>query len=59
MLNIFISRPFLKPFIIWRNPNASALAGRDSLWTAKQLYLEAKGDRAEHKVLEMAVRKLQ
>ena len=58
MLSRFILPPLVKPFIIWRNPNTAALAGRNTRWTARELYLEAKRDRAQHKVLEMAVRKV-
>jgi hypothetical protein len=56
MFNRFILRSLVRPFIIWRNPNLAAVASTDSRWTPRQLYLEAKGERAQHKVLEMAVR---
>jgi hypothetical protein len=49
----------MKPFIIWRNPNTAAITGKVTRWTARELYLEAKGDQAQHKVLEMVVRKWQ
>jgi hypothetical protein len=58
MFSILILRSFVKQFVIWLNPKASALAGNNR-WTARQLYLEAKGDRAQHKILEMATRNLQ
>jgi len=48
----------MKPFIVWRNPDAAAITGKVNRWTARQLYLEAKGDQAQHKVLELAVREV-
>jgi hypothetical protein len=59
MFKIFILRSLVKPFVIWRNPNIAATANKDDRWTPRQLYLDAKGERAQHKVLQMAVRELQ
>ena len=56
MFNIFILRSSAKPFMIWRNPNTAAIANNDNRWTPRQLYLDAKGERAQRKVLQMAVR---
>jgi hypothetical protein len=47
-----------QPFVIWRNSNIAAIARKDDRWTSRQLYLEAKGERARRKVLQMAVSKL-
>jgi hypothetical protein len=58
MFNMLILRSLIKPFIVWRNPNIAATANKDNRWTPRQLYLDAKGERAQHKVLQMAVRKL-
>jgi hypothetical protein len=58
MFRILILRSLVKPFVIWSNPNLVAIASRDNRWTPRQLYLDVKGDRAQHKVLQMAVRKL-
>jgi hypothetical protein len=57
MFNMFILRSLVRPFVIWRNPNMAVIATKDSRWTPRQLYLDAKGERAQHKVLQMAVRK--
>jgi hypothetical protein len=59
MFNMFILRPLVKPFIIWRNPNMTAIVEKDKHWTLRQLYLDAKGERAQHKVLQLAVRHAQ
>jgi hypothetical protein len=56
MLNMFILLPLVKPFIVWRNPNMTAIVGKENHWTLRQLYLDAKGERAQRKVLQMAVR---
>jgi hypothetical protein len=56
MFNKFIL-PLVKPFIIWRNPNM-AVTNKDNRWTPRQLYQDAKGERAQHKILQMAVKKL-
>ena len=48
----------MKPFIIWRNPDA-APTGKVNRWKARQLYLEAKGDQAQHRVLQLAIREVQ
>ena len=56
MFNISILRSLVKPFIIWRNPNLADVASADNRWTPRQLYLDAKGEQAQHKVLEMAVK---
>jgi hypothetical protein len=58
MFNIFIPRSLVRPFVIWRNPNMAAIVNKENRWTPRQLYLDAKGERAQHKVLQMAVRKL-
>jgi hypothetical protein len=57
--SIFILRPLMKPFIVWRNPKPAAITGKVKGWTARQLYLEGKGDQTQHKVLELAVREVQ
>jgi hypothetical protein len=59
MFNKFILRSLVRPFIIWRNPNLAAIASKDNRWTPRQLHLDAKGEREQHKVLQMALRKLQ
>jgi hypothetical protein len=56
MFNTLILRPLAKPFLIWRNPHMTANAEKQSDWTLRQLYLDAKGERAQHKVLQMALR---
>lgn len=58
MFNTFILHSLVRPFIIWRNPKMTAIANKDNRWTPRQLYLDAKGERAQRKVLEMAVRNL-
>jgi hypothetical protein len=56
MFNTLILRPLVKPFIVWRNPQMTDIVEKHSDWTLRQLYLDAKGERAQHKVLQMAVR---
>jgi len=56
MFNTLILRPLVKPFIIWRNPHMTAVVEKHNDWTLRQQYLDAKGERAQHKVLQMAVR---
>lgn len=59
MFKIFVLLQLAKPFIVWRNPNMTAVVKNRNRWTLRQLYLDEKGERAQHKVLRKAVRQSQ
>jgi hypothetical protein len=59
MFKIFALLQLVKPFIVWRNPNMTAIVAKHNHWTLRQLYLDEKGERAQRKVLQMAVRQSQ
>ena len=57
MLNTSVLRPIVTAYIAWRNPDMTRIAEQDKRWTPRQLYLDAKAERAQRKVLQMAVRR--
>ena len=57
MLNSLILRPVVAAYIAWRNPDMTRIAEQDMRWTPRQLYLDAKAERAQHKVLQIALKR--
>jgi hypothetical protein len=56
MFGTYFLRPLVTAYVVWRNPHMTTIARQTNRWTPRQLYLEAKGERAQRKVLRMAVR---